>query len=104
MQELEKLKADYKIFKYATEEEFNDIQKKFKATLAFIESEKEKTLAMDETFRNLAGFMKDVIEKFEIKDIQTNALNNLVKSLEVLIKTQDLKIQMLETKIEELIK
>ena len=101
MQELETLKEDYKIFKYATEEEFNYIQEKFKTTLTFIESEKEKTLAMDEIFKKLAGFMKDVIDRFEIKDIQINTLNTLVKSLEISIRTQDLKIQMLETKIKE---
>lgn len=103
MQELETLKQDYKIFKYTTEEEFNEIQEKLKATLAFIESEKEKTLAMNDTFKNLAGFIKDIIEKFETKDLQIDILNTLIKSLEISIKTQNLKIQMLETKIEDFI-
>jgi hypothetical protein len=98
MEELEKLKEDYKIFKFATEEEFNTIHSQFKSTMEFVQSEKEKTIAMTETFRNLAEFMKEITIRFETKDMEIQLLNTQIKTLEILIKTQDLKLQMLENK------
>jgi hypothetical protein len=102
MEKLEELKEDYRIFKYATEEEFNTIHAKFKATLEYVQSEKEKTIAMTETFRNLAEFMKEITIKIETKDIQIQTLNTEIKTLEILIKTQNLKLQILENKIDSL--
>jgi HEAT repeat protein len=96
MEELQKIKEEIEILKFATEDEFNSIRKQFEITLEFIKSQNEVTSAINNMTQENVLFVKDVYEKFEIKNIEINTLKIKIETLETLIRTQNIKIETLE--------
>ena len=96
MEDLKKLKEDIDFLKYTTEDEFNSIRKQFEKTLEFVNSQREVTSAFNLVIQENIKFMKDVYEKFEIKDVEINNLKLNIQTLETLIRTQNIKIETLE--------
>ena len=84
------------------EEELNIIRYNFEFTKQYIESDKEKTEALNEVVNSNLEFVKDVNLAFEIKKTQINTLNIKTGMLETLIRTQDIKIETQNIKIEML--
>ena len=96
MDDLKKLKEDIEFLKFTTEDEFNSIRKQSEKTLEFINSQSEVSNAINQMIKENILFVKDVYEKFEIKDIEINTLKLNIQTLETLIRTQNIKIETLE--------
>ena len=96
MEDLKKLREDIEYLKFTTEDEFNSIRKQFEKTLEFVNSQNEATSALNQMIQENIQFVKDVYEKFEIKNIEVNTLKLKIQTLETLIRTQNIKIETLE--------
>ena len=96
MEDLKKLREDIEYLKFTTEDEFNSIRKQFEKTLEFVNSQNEATSALNLMIQENIQFVKDVYEKFEIKNIEVNTLKLKIQTLETLIRTQNIKIETLE--------
>ncbi len=96
MEDFKKLKEDIEYLKYTTDDEFNSIRKQFEKTLEFVDSQREVTSAFNLMIQENIKFIKDVYEKFEIKDMEINTLKLNIQTLETLIRTQNIKIETLE--------
>ncbi|CAM2746422.1 hypothetical protein SAMN02745938_11178 [Flavobacterium psychrophilum DSM 3660] len=96
MEDLKKLKEEIEFLKFTTEDEFNSIRKQYEKTLEFVNSQSEVTSALNQMINENINFVKDVYEKFEIKDIEINTLKLNIQMLETLIRTQNIKIETLE--------
>ena len=96
MEDLNKLREEIEYLKFTTEDEFNTIRKQFEKTLEYINSQTEAASALNLMIQENIQFVKDVYEKFEIKNIEINNLKLNIQTLETLIRTQNIKIETLE--------
>lgn len=96
MEDLKKLREEIEYLKFTTEDEFNTIRKQFEKTLEYINSQTEAASALNLMIQENIQFVKDVYEKFEIKNIEINNLKLNIQTIETLIRTQNIKIETLE--------